>query len=364
MIIKKIELINFRNYICQSAEFSEGTNIIYGDNAQGKTNLLEAMYIFSTAHSHRSQIDKEMISFDSDYAKVKISFISNERDFDGEITLYRNKAKTISLNGVSIKKISLLPEYFRAVLFSPEDMNLVKEGPELRRKFLDQAISSLKPNYFTILQNYNLALKQKNMLLKSIKQKPNLISTLPVWNHHLADYGARMTLYRKSFIDTFKDYVNKNQTEITKGEENLEMTYRPSLKTDDYYNNKALYNSFMDRQQALEKAEIEKGTALCGPHRDDIDFNINSYDARHFGSQGQQRTIVLCLKLALMEIINDKTGEYPILLLDDVMSELDQSRRDYISSKIENKQVMITSNDKIANGKKYFKIEKGNIEVV
>ncbi|MGE4283116.1 MAG: DNA replication/repair protein RecF [Clostridia bacterium] len=363
MYVENLKLNNYRNYENADIEFSKGVNIIYGNNAQGKTNILESIYLFATGKSHRTNKDKELIRFGHDYADINMSFMSRNYSNDFEMLLFQNQKKRIKKNGVPIHKLRDLMGSFNAVMFSPEDLNLIKEGPAQRRKFLDVCISQMRPAYFYILQQYIKILEQRNNLLKKISKQRSLSETLFIWDEKLVEYGAKIILYRMSFIKRLTNVAKKIHQDITRNMEQLEIEYLPNVlfkETDQLAEIKKAFKQILNESITRE---IDSGVTLVGPHRDDVSFIINNISVKHFGSQGQQRTVVLSLKMAEMEFMKEDIGEYPVLLLDDIMSELDIHRQDYIIRSIENKQVFITctSIERFNINKKaaFYKINNG-----
>lgn len=334
MYVKRLSLSNFRNYSGEEITFLEKTNLLYGDNAQGKTNALEALYLFSIGKSFRTTQDKDLIRFGMDNTKITLVYSDQKRENSIEIIIRNDRKKQIKVNGVVISKLSELVGRLNVVLFCPEELSLIKEGPGLRRRFIDIAISQLRPNYYYMLGKYNKVLEQRNHLIRSIKYNNAGCDTLFVWNEKLVQYGMELIEYRKEFVKRLGDFAKPIHFEIA-GEELL-VEYKPRFDSKEQFLEKLCCNT---------KKEIENGYTLYGPHRDDIDIIINGLDAKTFGSQGQQRSAVLSLKLAQADLIFDETEEYPILLLDDIMSELDLSRRKYLVKKIHNKQVIITCTD-------------------
>ncbi len=337
MIAQSIKLENFRNYEKEEVLFSPDVNIIYGNNGMGKTNLIEALYFFSYARSFRSKT-KEFLKHGCDMAKIELEFISKNRLQNADIVFTKDNKKKIRLNEINISKNSELLGNFICVLFTPDELSLVKDGPDKRRKFLDISIISLRSSYFSALSAYSSCLKQKNALLKSGK-----FAMLDIWDEKLAEYGASIACMRQSYVDILAEKALKAQRDISGGKEDLEVIYSHSYKigatkaeTKDY---------ILEKIKDARKREIDYKMALAGPHRDDLLFKINSYNAKNYASQGQQRSIVLSMKIAQMEIIKEQQGEYPQLLLDDVMSELDPLRRDFLTEKIKGKQVIITCTD-------------------
>lgn len=359
MYVSRLTLNNFRNYENQQIEFSPETNLIYGNNAQGKTNILEAVYLFATGRSHRAKSDRELIRFDSDFAKISIDFHDSDRDYNSVMTFSKNGKKSIRINGVPIKKLSQLMSYLNAVMFSPEDLSLVKGSPSARRRFCDSAISQLHAGYMSHLSDYGKILMQKNSLLKTLKKKgAKSDPMLSVWNEQLAEHGYKIMQYRLDFINELSVFVSGIQKEISG--ESLQIEYAPSVKTSDITK-----EAFLGYIQERQNREIDFASACCGIQRDDIIISINGNDAKLFGSQGQQRTAALAMKIALGDYMYNKKGEYPVLLLDDIMSELDINRRLYLSQKIRDKQVLITSTDtdiaQNTDSTKLFRIDGGKI---
>lgn len=357
MIAEKINLENFRNYEKETVVFSPDVNIIYGNNGMGKTNLIEALYFFSYARSFRAKT-KEFLRHGCDASKIELFFNSKGREQNADIIFTKDNKKKIRLNEINLSKNSELLGNFICVLFTPDELSLVKDGPDKRRKFLDTSIVSLRPSYFSALAAYTSCLKQKNAILKMGKY-----SLLDVWDEKLSEYGAAIAQMRQSYVKSLAEKANEAQKDISGGSEELELNYYHSYKIGE--NKKETKDYILEKIKEARKREIEYKMCLAGPHRDDIVFKINSYNAKSFASQGQQRSIVLSMKIAQMEIIKEQEGEYPQLLLDDVMSELDPSRRDFLTEKIKGKQVVISctdlSNLKFKNGANLIKIKDGKV---
>lgn len=366
MYVSNVVLKFYRNYEYADIKLNKEVNVIYGNNAQGKTNILESIYLFTTGKSYRTNKDKELIQFGQQYAKLKIEFNNRNGDNTGEIILSADQKKRIKVNEVPINKIGELMGFFNAVIFSPEDLDLVKSGPAQRRKFIDICISQLRPNYFYNLQKYLKVMQQRNNLLKSIHQKRSLKETLPIWEEELVQCGAKIILNRIAFIKKIRDIAERIHLDITRGTEHLKIQYRTNIGIDETEEDiDKIVKDFRHKLNHYRGKEIENGMTLIGPHRDDIYFMINDNHAKKFGSQGQQRTVVLSLKMAEMEYMKEEIGEYPILLLDDIMSELDRNRQHYIMNNITNRQVIITCTG-IEGLKKntnisFFKVENGKI---
>ncbi len=359
MIVKSLTLTNFRNYEKETIEFSHGTNVIYGNNAQGKTNLLEAIYLFSHGKTHRTKLDRELIRFGEEFSRLSIEFSDKDRDFRGVMQLASNGKKSVKINNVPITKLSMLMKYLNAVMFSPEDLDIIKGSPQVRRRFLDEAISQLYPIYLKSLISYHKNLAQKNNLLKKLKFSQSSDDTmLQVFNGQIAKDGAQIMEYRKNFLDSINEFAEEIHREISG--ENLKLLYTPSIECDIISE-----ENFYKKLDLAKTREIENGSCLYGIQRDDIRFFINDREVRSFASQGQQRTVVLSCKMAQMEHINKVRGEYPVLLLDDIMSELDVTRRAYLAGKIKDKQVIITCTDIDTLGSsapdKSFHIKNGKI---
>ena len=359
MYIERLTLQSFRNYESAELEFSPLTNVIYGNNAQGKTNILEAVYLFAQGRSHRAKSDKELIRFGDSCAKLGLDFCDSSRSYRCAMQISSNGRKSVSINHVHIMKLSKLMSYLNVVMFSPEDLNIVKGSPSARRRFIDSSVSQLYPAYLASLIDYNKTLAQKNSLLKMLKAKGKRSDpTLSVWNSRLAEEGARIMNSRAEFVKMINRSSAEIQSEISG--EVLSVRYTPSIKTENM-TEEEIFTYLSER----EGREIEMASSMYGIQRDDIEIFVNDREAKLFGSQGQQRTAALSMKIAEAEYIKSIKGEYPVLLLDDIMSELDINRRMYLSEKIRDKQVLITSTDTDLIDKdtetRLFKIENGTV---
>jgi len=332
MIIESIELKNYRNYEHLHMVFSPGTNILYGNNAQGKTNILEAIYVCCTTKSHRGSKDREMIQFHEDESHIKLSVRKNDVPYRIDMHLKKNKAKGIAINGLPIRKASDLFGIVNVVLFSPEDLNLIKNGPAERRKFIDLELCQLNKLYVHCLISYNRVLMQRNKLLKEIMFHPDYEETLEIWDMQLVQYGKELIRYRSEFISQLNDMIHDIHWKLSGGKEEVRVTYDPSSASDRLEEAIA-----RNREQ-----DLRQKTTVVGPHRDDIGFYMGDVDIRRFGSQGQQRTAALSLKLAEIELVKKLVRDYPILLLDDVLSELDGDRQTHLLSVIDHIQTLIT----------------------
>ena len=332
MNIRSIELKNFRNYENLEISFDEGTNILFGDNAQGKTNILEAAYMSGTTKSHKGSRDREMIRFGEEEAHLKTVVVRGGREYQIDMHLKKNRVKGIAIDKIPIKKASELFGILNIVFFSPEDLNIIKNGPAERRRFLDSELCQLDRIYLADLTNYNKILAQRNKLLKDMIYRPSLSDTLPVWDMQLIETGKKIIRRRKQFVDELREIVSDIHYRISGGKEELFLKYEPNI--DDIF--------FEDE---LSRAK-EKDKKLCqtsvGPHRDDLLFSIGDVDIRKYGSQGQQRTSALSLKLSEIELVRKSISDTPVLLLDDVLSELDSSRQNYLLNNISDTQTIIT----------------------
>lgn len=348
MNIRSIELKNFRNYENLEISFDEGTNILFGDNAQGKTNILEAAYMSGTTKSHKGSRDREMIRFGEEEAHLKTVVVRGGREYQIDMHLKKNRAKGIAIDKIPIKKASELFGILNIVFFSPEDLNIIKNGPVERRRFLDSELCQLDRIYLADLTNYNKILAQRNKLLKDMIYRPSLSDTLPVWDMQLIETGKKIIRRRKQFVDELREIVSDIHYRISGGKEELFLKYEPNI--DDIF--------FEDE---LSRAK-EKDKKLCqtsvGPHRDDLLFSIGDVDIRKYGSQGQQRTSALSLKLSEIELVRKSISDTPVLLLDDVLSELDSSRQNYLLNNISDTQTIITCTGLDEFVKNRFQINK------
>jgi len=339
MYFKEVDLTNFRNYESQKIDFHDKVNIIIGKNAQGKTNLLEALYIMSLGKSFRTSKDNEMMRFGSELTRVKTISRKDGEDLCIEIGLIKNK-KSLKIDGVKKKKISELLENIYVVIFSPDDLKIVKDEPEKRRRFIDRELCQLKPIYYDNLSKYKKALSQRNFLLK----EENIdLSVLDIWDGEIAKYGSKIILYRNDFMKKLREISRKIHSDLTEGKEEFDLFYESDIPVgSDYADQK---NIFYNILQENRKKDIHRRTTLRGPHRDDLRIEIGGIDVRSFGSQGQQRTSALSLKLAELMLIEMETGEKPVLLLDDVLSELDRTRQRQLITSFGDVQIFITATE-------------------
>lgn len=348
MIIKTIELQNFRNYEDLEIHFDHGTNILYGDNAQGKTNILESAYVSGTTKSHKGSRDKDMIRFGETEAHIRTIVEKNGMTYQIDMHLKKNRSKGIAVNRVPIKKASELFGILNIVFFSPEDLYIIKNGPAERRRFLDSEICQLDKIYLSDLTKYNKTLNQRNKLLKDITFHPELESTLSVWDMQLIAYGKRIIKRRTQFVNELNEIVFDIHKKISGNKEELVLNYEPDIEE----------SFFEDELNRSRTRDLKYCQTSVGPHRDDISFHIGDIDIRKFGSQGQQRTSALSLKLAEIELVKKCIHDTPVLLLDDVLSELDSNRQNYLLNSIHDIQTIITCTGLDEFVKNRFQIDK------
>lgn len=355
MRVLSVKFENYRNLKNDIIQPCEGVNIIYGDNAQGKTNLLEAIWLFCGGHSFRSSKDSETIKWDKDYARLEMRFFGQEREQTAKILINSGK-KQVEINGVEKKSAAALIEKFCAVVFSPEHLNLIKRGPSQRRKFIDSAICREKLQNAVILSKYNRVLVQRNSLLKDIYRRPSLEETLSVWDEPLIMNGAMLIKKRMDYVEMLSQRAKNYHNGISKNSENLEINYVSSIEAKISDSTDEIAEKFRKKLEDNRKDDIRTGITNFGPHRDDIEILINGKNTRAFGSQGQQRSAVLSLKLAEASVLKERMGEEPVILLDDVLSELDSKRQDFLLNELKDCQVFITcceksNKEQLRNGK-------------
>jgi len=365
MKVNKIVLNGFRNYEWETAEFIPGTNVISGRNAQGKTNLLEAVYMLSCGRSFRTRFDRELMGFDYSEAEIFAAVTSHGREQDIRIVLRAGQPKKITVNGVK-KTASELGETFNTVLFCPDDLNLIKEGAAVRRRLLDNAISQIRPQYAQILSDFTRSYENKTRILKDWREKPSLLDTVDEFSDYMARASAQLIRYRASFTERLRKEAELIHRDFSGNGELLDIGYRTiSTVTDPFASTREIYYQICEHQDSHRQAEIDSGMCLTGVHKDDLEISINGKNARSFASQGQTRTAALSVKLAEREIILAEKGEYPVLLLDDVLSELDSRRQEFVLNRIGGGQTLITccEDEKIAErtGGKVLFVEKGKI---
>ena len=357
MYIESLELKNYRNYQNLQLDFDKGTNIFYGDNAQGKPNILESVYLCGTTKSHRGSKDKEIIRFGEEESHIRMMIRKDELSYKIDMHLRKNKAKGVAINGLPIKKARELFGIVNLVFFSPEDLNIIKNGPGERRRFMDLELCQLDQIYLTDLAGYNHIVNQRNRLLKDLYMNPSLKETLDIWDMQMLQYGTKIIKKRKDFVRDLNLVIQDIHHNLTGGIEHLEVVYEPSTEAEDFEN-------------VLKKnweRDIRMKMTSAGPHRDDLSFVVNGIDIRKYGSQGQQRTAALSLKLSEIYLVKEKIKDTPILLLDDVLSELDSNRQTYLLDCIHDIQTLITCtglDDFVSNQfhiNKVFRVIKGEV---
>lgn len=355
MIMRSIELEHFRNYTSLSLRFDEKTNIFYGDNAQGKTNILEAIYLCGTTKSHRGSKDRDMIRFGEEEGHLRTFVQKGEVEYQIDIHLKKNRTKGIAVNGVPLRRAGDLFGIANFVFFSPEDLSIIKQGPAQRRRFLDMELCQLDKVYLHNLTSYNRVINQRNQLLKDLSFQPELAETLDIWDMQLASYGEKIIAARENFIADLAERIRPIHEKLTGGKEVLEVSYEKNCGKEDLYE-RICRNRERDRR--LKASTV-------GPHKDDLLFSAGEIDLRRFGSQGQQRTAALSLKLAEIDLVRELLHDTPILLLDDVLSELDHNRQTCLLDSIHDIQTMITCTglDEFVNHRfainKIFRVAEG-----
>lgn len=342
MKVLRLELTNFRNYKHQKLSFEDGVNVIYGNNAQGKTNLLEAVYYFAMGKSVRAKRDAELITHNEASSKLMLEYSDCIRTNIIEAELFKNKRKKISVNEVPIKKNSELMRRFNVVYFGPEYLGIVKDGPAIRRKNLDVVISQIKPGYMASLSEMRRIIESKNSILKM--ENPNT-TLLGIMNEKLASVSANIIIHRSLYLNKIEGYAAQIQNDISDGAEKLEIKYRCCIGDVQGMDAADIEKNVAEKIQAAQNRETVLKEALIGPHREDIEYSVNGYDAKTYASQGQQKTIVMAEKLAEVELLKSETGDMPVLLLDDIMSEFDKKRREYIVKNAGEMQIIITCTD-------------------
>ncbi|MFS1510938.1 DNA replication/repair protein RecF [Chengkuizengella sp. SCS-71B] len=371
MFLKKLTLNNYRNYQSIEINLDHNINIFIGPNAQGKTNLLEAIYVMALTKSHRTNTDKELIGWGSDettlYCEIEKKYGNNKL----EIHLSQ-KGKKVKVNGLEQRKLSDFIGVLNVVMFAPEDLEIVKGSPKIRRRFIDMELGQVHPSYIYDLQQYQKILNQRNNLLKQhhSAEDKRLNDLLTIWDQQFVQFGIKIIKKRQHFIKKLQIWTEQIHSSITNGKENLKVIYKPSFEFEQFDDETVLFNQFMLKLTKMREQEIKRGVTLIGPHRDDLLFLINDKEVQTFGSQGQQRTTALSIKLAEIELIHEEVGEYPLLLLDDVLSELDQYRQTQLIETFQDKvQTFITTtgiesvNLSKLNEAKLFHVLEGTVTV-
>ena len=359
MFIKRLQMLNYRNYNALDIELCPNVNVFMGDNAQGKTNILEAIYYCAFAKSHRTSKDKELINWNGEHAFISVDVGRERLDKRIDISILKDGKKSIRINKIKIKKIGELFGNFNVVMFSPEDLRIIKDSPGVRRKFIDMELCQLNPKYYYNLVQYNKVLNERNILLRNRSTSSEM---LEIYDMQLVEFGYNIIRDRIKYIESLNKYAEKIHSDITSGKEKINFKYISTIK--DLENIKENFYTLLEKNRSKD---CDRGITSIGPHRDDFFVYINDIDTKSYGSQGQQRTAVLTMKFSSLEIIKELTGEFPVLLLDDVLSELDFNRKKYILSKIGQIQTIITCTgiedlyEYLDEKAKVFKVKNGEI---
>ena len=359
MIIKSMSLQHYRNYKTLCLDFDPATNIFYGDNAQGKTNILEAVYVSGTTKSHRSSKDRDLISFFEEEAHIRTLIEKNGIEHKIDMHLRKNRTKGIAIDGIPIRKASELFGIIHFVFFSPEDLSIIKNGPSERRRFLDMELCQLDKIYLHHLSNYNRVVLQRNRILKEMAFRPDYQDVLDVLDVQMIKYGTQVIVRRRHFIEELSQIMERIHNQLAGGQEQMALEYEAD--TDE--------TSFAEQLKRNMERDLKQKTTTTGPHRDDLSFVVNGIDIRKYGSQGQQRTAALSLKLSEIELVKKMIHDTPVLLLDDVLSELDSSRQNYLLNSIQNVQTLITCTglDELIEHRfsihKVYRVADGNVSV-
>ncbi len=343
MRLTSLELDNFRNYEHAEIYPASGITVFVGNNAQGKTNVLEAVHLCCTGRSHRTPRDKELVRWEQPFGQVELKVEQADGSHEIEILLSSTERKKVKVGGNFIARSGELLGHVNGVMFSPEDLRMVKGGPAERRRFVDMELSQIRPSYYYALQRYNRALLQRNKLLKEAVYKPALQETLIVWEEQLARYGAKIMHWRAGFVERLAEAAHANHLSISGDKEQLKVLYAADVPLPEKVEQlEEILKQVLSRSR---EKDLQRGTTQVGPHRDDLALWLNEVDVRVFGSQGQQRTTALSLKLSELDVMREETGEWPVLMLDDVMSELDPDRKRHLLSKLEPVQVLVSCTD-------------------
>jgi DNA replication and repair protein RecF len=368
MLINNIKIKNYRNFREADIQLNDVLNIFIGDNGQGKTNLLESVYLCSIGRTFRQNSENDLINFSENKSSIEISGIKNNCGFKMDLILERNKKKQVLVNGARLDKTSEMIGIINNVIFTPDDMKIVKGNPGERRKFINIDISQVKPKYKYLLNSYKKVITERNMILKNYCTKEENKDIISIWNDYLSNIGSELIWYRNEYIDKLKKYSVDIYSDLSGNKEKLEMRYSSNIGNIQDLDKINIKKLFSEKIENGFKNEVFRKTSLYGPHRDELIIEINGKECKYFGSQGQQRSAILAIKLAEIEIIREEVGEYPVLLLDDVLSELDNKRKGYLIDYIKNIQTIITTTDDndLKNltknfNKKNFYINEGKI---
>lgn len=359
MIIKSLELQDYRNYDTLNLAFDRGTNILYGDNAQGKTNILEAIYVSATTKSHKGSKDRDIVNFHKEEAHIRTFLEKDGVETRVDMHLRKSKSKGIAIDGQKIKKAADLLGICNVVFFSPEDLGIIKDGPAERRRFVDMELCQLDSFYLYNLNHYNKIVNQRNKLLKDLYFNPDLRDTLNIWDSQLVSFGSKVIERRRLFAEQLNEIIYDIHKRLSGDREEISVRYEPDVEIEE----------FEKKLQCSQEKDIKLKQTTVGPHRDDFSFLIEDVDIRKFGSQGQQRTAALSLKLSEIELVKKLTKDTPILLLDDVLSELDSNRQNYLLSSIKDIQTIITCTglEEFVNNRfeinRVYKVTGGVVEI-
>ena len=359
MIIKSLELQDYRNYDTLNLAFDRGTNILYGDNAQGKTNILEAIYVSATTKSHKGSKDRDIVNFHKEEAHIRTFLEKEGVETRVDMHLRKSKSKGIAIDGQKIKKAADLLGICNVVFFSPEDLGIIKDGPAERRRFVDMELCQLDSFYLYNLNHYNKIVNQRNKLLKDLYFNPDLRDTLNIWDSQLVSFGSKVIERRRLFAEQLNEIIYDIHKRLSGDREEISVRYEPDVEIEE----------FEKKLQCSQEKDIKLKQTTVGPHRDDFSFLIGDVDIRKFGSQGQQRTAALSLKLSEIELVKKLTKDTPILLLDDVLSELDSNRQNYLLSSIKDIQTIITCTglEEFVNNRfeinRVYKVTGGVVEI-
>jgi DNA replication and repair protein RecF len=360
MIIKSLELADYRNYNNLDIKFDRGTNILYGDNAQGKTNILEAIYVAATTKSHKGSKDKEIVNFDKEEAHIRTYIEKDNIETRVDMHLRKSKSKGIAVDGQKLKKAADLLGLCNVVFFSPEDLGIIKNGPAERRRFIDMELCQLDNIYLYNLNNYNKIVNQRNKLLKDMYMNPDLKETLNIWDMQLVSYGTKIIERRRIFVEQLNEIIYGIHKKLSGDREELLIVYEPNVEVED----------FERSMRHSQDRDIKAKMTTVGPHRDDFSIMVGNLDIRKFGSQGQQRTAALSLKLSEIELVKRIAKDSPVLLLDDVLSELDSNRQNYLLNSIGGIQTIITCTglEEFVNNRfeinRVFKVDDGTVTLM
>ena len=345
MIVKSLKIKNYRNFKEAEIELNDLLNIFIGDNGQGKTNLMESVYLTSIGRTFRLNTENELINFNENKSVIEVNMLKNNHNIKIELQLEKNKKKQVLINGVKLDKTSEMIGILNNVIFTPDDMKIIKGSPVERRKFINIDISQIKPKYKYLLNKYKKVCSERNIILKNYYTKTQNKDIMSIWDDYLVNVGTDIILYRLDYINKLKNYAVNIYAEISGNREKFDLNYLCNIGNINYMDKDEIKKIFYEKINSNIHHEIQYGTTMYGPHRDDIIIKTNDRECKYFGSQGQQRSAILAIKLAEIEIIKEEIGEYPVLLLDDVLSELDNNRKGFLMNYVREIQTFITTTD-------------------